>query len=305
MAEFQGSDFLSFSEFPRASDQLAVYEATKEVLSHQKLFTKNTSVWEESLWSDEALENFKVSVMEMDRLYYMWYDRMWFDPMGYDPNRLDRQLELVGRMPYRGTPTYFSLYTWTDNVKCYHKGCFIGKIFVSQNPNIFMPLVVNGSYPIEDIYESLANDGIEMEPYKNPQYWKDNRHETSSTDVSSLSSCCQNAIIDGNIPRDFYRYQLPPRVGEEVEELQTYRYFLEDRNNVCNGYICSGSTLTHESICPAYTERREVDDEEMSRIEGIFYNQRSVRSKRTGGKRKRSRKISAAESAAAVWNRPL
>ena len=297
MAEFQGSDFLSFSEFPRASDQKAVYEATKEVLSHQKLFTKKTSKWEESLWSDEALKNFTVSVMEMDRLYYISYYR----------HPLDHELELVGRMPYRGTPTYFSLYLCTDNVKCYHKGFFIGKIFVSQNPNIFMPLVLNGSYPIEDIYESLANDGVQMEPYKNPQYWKDNRPETSSTDVPSLSSCCQNAIIDGNVPRDFYRYQLPPRVGEEVEELQTYRYFLEDRNNVYNGYISTGCTFAHESICPAYTEGREVDDEEMSRIQelGIFYNQRPVRSKRTGGKRKRSRKISAAESAAAVWNRPL
>jgi len=124
-------------------------------LCHQSDFYRSTMPWEKTLWEDKELENFEIDLEFVDRLYYIYYATK------NAGTKLEEAFQIVARMDYKGRKVYFELLAI-----CTFWGFMIaggGLIFVSEDPNLFMKLIMTNKHPSDLIYQSLREDGIRVE----------------------------------------------------------------------------------------------------------------------------------------------
>jgi len=119
-------------------------------LSYQSMFDRHTTPWEKTLWEDKELENFNIDLEKIDRLYYIYYAE---EEMG----RYGEKFRMTARMDYEGIKVYFELVA-----NCDYMG-FDGRIFVSGDADLFMEIIITDKYQINLIYQSLREDGIQVE----------------------------------------------------------------------------------------------------------------------------------------------
>lgn len=126
-----------------------IYLCMSKVLNNQKMFTKCTPLEEKYLWEDEELNNFKIELEAIDRLYYIL-------PRNIDSSH---KFYLIVRMDYKERKVYVKLMGNNEN----NFLGYCGMIFISDDINLFLKNIQLNQHQANSIYESLAEDGIQFE----------------------------------------------------------------------------------------------------------------------------------------------
>jgi len=142
-------DFKSvYSEITTNADMMDDYMSY--ALAYQYMFDRRTTPCEKSLWEDKELDNFNIDLEKIDRLYYIYYAE---EEMGW----YGEKFRMTARMDYKGRKVYFELVA-----NCDYMG-FDGIIFVCEDADLFMKIIITDKYQINLIYQSLREDGIQVE----------------------------------------------------------------------------------------------------------------------------------------------
>ncbi|XP_068206570.1 uncharacterized protein [Palaemon carinicauda] len=119
---------------------------------YQYMFERRTTPWEMTEWDYDDLQTFKIDLEEIDRLYHVYFS---------DDGTSGQDYQLIGRVEHKGQPLYVELVASCDYTGFDCRGG--GVIFVSRDANLFMRLVLTSDCKKDLIYQSLEEDGIEVE----------------------------------------------------------------------------------------------------------------------------------------------
>lgn len=117
-------------------------------ICHQYLFDRRTSPREVSLWEPGELQEFNIDLEKVDRLYHIH-------------NNDDDIFELVARVEYMDRYLFVEL-----SGSCYFT-CFEcrggGQIYVTYSGSLFTKIITTNMQQEELFYQSLAQDGYQVE----------------------------------------------------------------------------------------------------------------------------------------------
>ena len=146
------------TSFKSVVSTIKTTEDIKELIGtaiyYQNMLDKRTTPWEKSLWNEEELEHFRINPDDIDRLYHIYHYDGCCDKNGQD-------FEMMARMDYKGVKMYIDLSASCDYTGFECQG--VGSIFVSRDANLFMKIIDNDKYDRDLIYQSLLEDGIEID----------------------------------------------------------------------------------------------------------------------------------------------
>lgn len=172
-------------------------------LQYQCMFDKRTTPWEKTLWDDTELENFKIDLEVVDRLYYIYQ---------FDDGVNGREFQMTARMDYKGRKVYIELVAGCDYTGFDCQGG--GVIFISLDANLFMKLILTEEYQSDLIYKSLAEDGIETE--------EQTEYDTCSrmrwTNAPMLKFLCHMSVYDNRKSLEHYPRVLPKILKDSVRD---------------------------------------------------------------------------------------
>ena len=134
---------------PNIRDADDILEYIYGALEYQWMFDTRTTPWERDQWDDKELQNFKIMVEYIDRIYHIWF---------YDDGVTGQEFRLIARMDYGGQHLYVEM-----NANCDFTGFDCqgqGNFYVSRDANLFMKTVLNKACKSHLIYKSLQEDGI-------------------------------------------------------------------------------------------------------------------------------------------------
>ena len=188
---------------PAVDDANKIHEMMGIKLKRQGRYTQCIAPCERSVFRDNGLQNIKVNVDEIDRLYFI------------------SKKELIARIDYNGTHVYVML----DN-KCYI-------MFISQNANLFMNLVLPlkyAEYHKHLIYKSLANDHIYVEDMEegDSEFLRKFKKE-----VPSLKFMCHETSIR-SMKREYYKMVLPKILTDSLDNFKDIAVARDDLNTCLN-----------------------------------------------------------------------
>ncbi|XP_068206571.1 uncharacterized protein [Palaemon carinicauda] len=193
------ADFISID--PEVTDADTLCDFVGGALMYQYMFERRTTPWEMTEWDYDDLQAFKIDLGEIDRLYYVYF---------YDDGTSGQDYRLIGRVEHKGQPLYVELVASCDYTGFDCRGG--GVIFVSRDANLFMRLVLTSDCKKDLIYQSLEEDGIEVEAqteydacrrmfWRNPPMLKYLCHQAAyehraklQPQISSLPKCLANSI---------------------------------------------------------------------------------------------------------------
>lgn len=121
-------------------------------LSYQYMFDRRTSPWEMEHFEDNELEKFEIDLEKVDRLYYIY---------AYDDEAFGTKYEILARLDCQGKSAYVNLVASCDFTGFECQGG--GYIYISFNANVFTKIMLNDHHKRDLIYNSLANDGVNVE----------------------------------------------------------------------------------------------------------------------------------------------
>ncbi|XP_066943580.1 uncharacterized protein [Macrobrachium rosenbergii] len=121
-------------------------------LTYQHMFERRTTPWEMDLWDHDELQSFNINLEDVDRLYYIYF---------HDDGVNGQEYRLIARVEHKGLPLYVELMAGCDftGFDCQGQGV----IFVSRDANLFMKLCLTAECERDLIYQSLTEDGIQVE----------------------------------------------------------------------------------------------------------------------------------------------
>ena len=201
---------------PAVIDTTTIKKYLREPLGHQYIFDHRTTPWERQQWDYDELQSFKIDVGKIDRLYHI---------RTTDINESDREYELIARLQYKGQPLYVEL-----NASCDFTGFDCqggGAIFVSRNASLFMRLVLTSGNKKDLIYESLAEDGIEVEE----QSEFDACQRIFRKNVPMLKYLCHEVFYKNEEELQPYLSLLPTILSNSVDEFIQFHKAKEAYDN--------------------------------------------------------------------------
>lgn len=131
-----------------------IFNLIGEILNSQCTFSRTTTPWEIALWDKNELENFRIKIDKVDRLYYINY---------INDDLLGKWFYLLIRMLYKES------FVFVQMTNTYNPMSIIGRtlgvdLFITRDPNIFSKVIKHPSAcEIQLIYKSLIDDGYEIE----------------------------------------------------------------------------------------------------------------------------------------------
>ena len=196
--EFQDEDYNKFS-FKSLNSEISDIKTLKEyigeILKYQKyqtMFKKKILSMERNKWNYNELENFKINLENIDRLYYISH---------YNEDGIT-ELEVVCRMQYNNNdnnlPIYFIL------IFDYDTSEFLsgkGYIYMTKSPKLFMTIIFP-NLPIYNhqlnyrMYESLKEDGIYLPIKEKSPLIEIYEYEGSNQNKKLLENDYKNILID-------------------------------------------------------------------------------------------------------------
>ncbi|KAG7157949.1 hypothetical protein Hamer_G026506 [Homarus americanus] len=120
------------SEITSADD---IHELIGTALEYQYMLDKRTSPWEMCEWKDEELENFKINLEAVDRLYYIYHS---------DEGVSRQDFEFVGRMVYNDRLIYIQMDAGCDYTGFDCAGG--GEIYITFDAQIFLKSIITDKY---------------------------------------------------------------------------------------------------------------------------------------------------------------
>ena len=125
-----------------------------EALFHQHMFDKRTTPWEVKEWDYDFLQEFRIDLEKVDRLYHIWH---------MNDNVSNREFQFIARMDYEGKPLYVELIASCDYTGFECQGG--GYIFISRDPSLFMKVVLSEGDHLNKklIHQLLQEDMIYIE----------------------------------------------------------------------------------------------------------------------------------------------
>nr|XP_053646493.1 uncharacterized protein LOC128698324 [Cherax quadricarinatus] len=120
-------------------------------LIYQYMFTKSTSPWERSHWTDRELEGFEIDLEAVDRLYYVHHA---------DDGVSGREFEFAGRMEYHNHPVYVKMSAGCDFTGFDCQGG--GSIYISRDAQIFLEAILEDEYQPRSILQAMLQDGLQV-----------------------------------------------------------------------------------------------------------------------------------------------
>ena len=162
-------DFKSLQ--PNIENAKTIYNYLSNIYKFQNIFHKKTTPCEKRYWKHRAIDNFKINVQNIDRLYYLKrykIDRLYYLERYKNNNDSDSDndstnkiiiYKMIARLDHNKKPIYVEMTAYS----CFC--CRNGDIFISSNVNLFMKLVLTQNRNINRhlIYNSLKRDGIYMD----------------------------------------------------------------------------------------------------------------------------------------------
>ncbi|CAL4088240.1 unnamed protein product [Meganyctiphanes norvegica] len=152
MSDLEESPATFKSLVPTINNIDNIEELVGYALIYQYMFVKRTSPWEMQSWDYNELENFKVDLNKVDRLYYIEH---------FDDSVNSRTYEILVRMDYRGEHIFVRLSAGCDFTGFDCQGD--GEIYITRNPNIFLKSIVDRHHNPSLIYQNLLEDGYRVE----------------------------------------------------------------------------------------------------------------------------------------------
>ncbi|XP_066944386.1 uncharacterized protein [Macrobrachium rosenbergii] len=137
---------------PAVTDADTMDENMWTALAYQYMFDRRTTPWEMAQWDHDELQSFKVDLEKVDRLYYIYF---------HDDESFGQEYAMIARMDHKGLPLYVELSASCDYTGFDCQGQ--GVIFVSRDANLFMKLCITRECNRDLIYQSLEEDGIQVE----------------------------------------------------------------------------------------------------------------------------------------------
>ena len=182
-----------------------MYKYVGEALTYSYMFEKRTTPWEAQQWDYDALQEFKIDLEKVDRLYYIYH---------YDDNVSGRKFEMIARMEYEEAPLYVELSAGCDYTGFDCQGG--GQIFVSRDANLFMKLVLAEEKDLNKnlIYKSLREDRIYVEE-ETDDY--DKYTKMFYRNAPMLKYLCHQAIYEYK-DSIYYKSLLPKILAESIDD---------------------------------------------------------------------------------------
>ena len=221
---------------PKFSHAGSIYNYIEEALSNQHRFDKITTPWEKKQWDELELQNFKINVEDIDRLYYIYH---------FDDDQRTKRYKLVVRMKYSGggyrdsnihkqqqedehNHLYVELFARYD----IFNPCMMSQkqvIFVSRDPNLFMKLVLKNKCQKPLIHQFLAEDGIIIDQQQTDYdagvdstvFWKNGWDyiRVFWNNPPSLKYFCHQKVCDNKtVLNDCYPKILPKMLSNSVKD---------------------------------------------------------------------------------------
>ncbi|XP_071550327.1 uncharacterized protein [Panulirus ornatus] len=209
----------NFKSFvPGVTDAESIDETVGYALCYQYMFERKTSPWEMARWEDGELQQFRIEVQDVDRLYYINH---------FDDGVSGSSFAMLVRVVYKGAELFVEL-----NANCDYTGFDCqggGEIFLTLNANLFSKVLICNEYDMELLYEALARDGYHIE----------GQNEYDRSPVSAwhkppmLKFLCHLAIKDNQDRLHHYKQILPKLLVDSVDEFIHIREAISDYDDWC------------------------------------------------------------------------
>nr|WOZ57630.1 hypothetical protein MmNV_37 [Menippe mercenaria nudivirus] len=142
--------------FKSLNSEVKTNEDLDEILGHaliyQYMFDNKTSPWERSSWGEDELENFKIDVDCIDRLYFVSCIRYG--------DYSEAEYAMLARMEYNGKKVFIDFSASCDSTGFDCQGG--GETYVTFDVNIFYNVIVSVRNDSGCILESLQEDGYDI-----------------------------------------------------------------------------------------------------------------------------------------------
>ncbi|CAL4105611.1 unnamed protein product [Meganyctiphanes norvegica] len=181
-----------------------IEELIGEALIYQHMFEKRTSPWEMQTWDYEELQDFKLKLKRVDRLYYINH---------FDDQVSSRTFEILLRMTYKKEKIFVHLSAGCDFTGFDCQGG--GEIYITRSANIFLKSIVEEHHDPQSIYNSLVEDGYKVE------------EPTQFGGAPMLKFLTHQAVHDNRDTLSYYPEVLPSILTDSVTDfiqVQETRY---------------------------------------------------------------------------------
>ncbi|XP_042893996.1 uncharacterized protein LOC122267876 isoform X2 [Penaeus japonicus] len=188
-----------------------------EALTYQALIDKRTSPWEMKCWNHEELQNFRIKLENVDRLYHIHF---------FDDQLEQREFELVVRMLHNKTHIFVQLSAGCDYTGFDCRGG--GEIYISKDPQVFLKSVLEQDYDIQKIWRSMIDDGYDVEQptehdLKPMKLWHS---------IPMLKFLCHMAVYKNKEELKHYPQVLPKPVVDCIDEFIKLRMTRDHHDEV-------------------------------------------------------------------------
>ncbi|XP_069972496.1 uncharacterized protein [Penaeus vannamei] len=188
-----------------------------EALTYQDMLDKRTSPWEMHCWSQEELQNFRIKLSNVDRLYHIHF---------FDDHLEERKFVLVARILYKERHVFVQLIAGCDFTGFHCRGG--GEIYISLDAQVFLKSVLDQKYDIQKIWRAMVDDGYNVEQpseydLKPMRLW----HSTPM-----LKFLCHMAVYNNKEYLKHYNQVLPKSLVDCVDEFIKLRVTRDHHDEV-------------------------------------------------------------------------
>nr|BDT63582.1 MAG: hypothetical protein [Pasiphaea japonica whispovirus] len=201
---------------PSVNSVWEIHDKIGYAIEYQHTFNKRTTPLEKSTWDEQELENFQLDVKCIDRLYYIYQ---------FNDGVSGQEFEMAARMLYKGEHVYIQLEASCDFTGFDCEGH--GIMFISKDANLFIKLILTDKHPKGLIYQSLAEDGIEIDQID--EYLWNTKYMYNH--APRLKFLCHGAIYKNKNKLQHYSSTLPDILKQSVDEYITFNEAKESYDN--------------------------------------------------------------------------
>ena len=189
------------------------------IISNQHLFSRHTTPYEIKQWDKRELNSFKIEYSQIDRLYIFLCNNWWDNEIHYD---------LIIRIKYKDESNIYA-YLTTECIIIDENHFIYGSIFISRDVKIFMRLVLNQFWNIDNVYKFLEYDGIYLKV-----------HNEIKKDALNLKTICYESVYNNRQRLQFQIMDIPKILYENIIDMIKFREardaYKKERNKICDYY---------------------------------------------------------------------
>nr|BDT63581.1 MAG: hypothetical protein [Pasiphaea japonica whispovirus] len=185
-------------------------------IENQHMFNKRTTPLEKSTWGEQELKKFRFDVKSINRVYFIYH---------FDDGVSGHKFEMVARMLYKGEHVYVQLKASCDFTGFDCEGH--GVMFVSKDANLFIKLILTDKHPKGLIYQSLTEDGIEIDQMDECSW----NTKYMYCHAPTLKFLCHKAIYKNKNKLQHYSSTLPNVLKQSVDKYITFNEAKESYDN--------------------------------------------------------------------------